>query len=242
MLNGVLVCNKPKFRAFTLVELLVVISIIALLLAVMMPGLGRARRQARKVICQANEHQLLTGWVAYAMNNNDMMATPVRWGTNPWWEGQWPYRFTGYLHNYTADKYNIGREEWKQTAMYCPAAKNLLPPDIYYSAITYAINAFLGGTWNADGSLSVRSDPYDNTIVTKMKLTQVKNPSYTMVWVDAGVGGRASLDLAAPQAYVRQASIRHLGKSNIVYVDGHVEWSLPKTNKEMNIILLGQPQ
>jgi len=44
-------------RGFTLVELLVVISILALLLAILMPALGRAKKQADAVACQANLHQ-----------------------------------------------------------------------------------------------------------------------------------------------------------------------------------------
>lgn len=52
-------------KAFTLVELLVVISIIALLLAILMPALGRARDMAKKVICLTNLHSLFTGLNLY---------------------------------------------------------------------------------------------------------------------------------------------------------------------------------
>jgi prepilin-type N-terminal cleavage/methylation domain-containing protein len=56
-------------RAFTLVELVVVVGIVALLLALLIPALSTARRQARSVQCLAHLRQLAAGFHMYLAQN-----------------------------------------------------------------------------------------------------------------------------------------------------------------------------
>lgn len=63
-------------HGFTLIELLVVIAIIALLLAILMPGLGKAKRLAQDVICRSNLKQWGAIWLIYA-NKNDGKLPPM---------------------------------------------------------------------------------------------------------------------------------------------------------------------
>lgn len=56
-------------RAFTLIEVLVVVAIIALLVAILLPSLTRARDMSRSVVCQANVRQLMTAFVTYSIDN-----------------------------------------------------------------------------------------------------------------------------------------------------------------------------
>jgi prepilin-type N-terminal cleavage/methylation domain-containing protein len=58
-----------KRRGFTLIELLVVIAIIALLMAILMPALNRARELGRRTVCGGNLKQLALAWVMYADEN-----------------------------------------------------------------------------------------------------------------------------------------------------------------------------
>jgi prepilin-type N-terminal cleavage/methylation domain-containing protein len=71
-----------KRRGFTLVELLVVIAIIALLMSILMPALGRVRKQAKSVLCQSNMKQWGNCYAMYADAWDG--STPAGWlaGTN----------------------------------------------------------------------------------------------------------------------------------------------------------------
>ena len=58
--------HRRQSRAFTLVELLVVVGIVALLIGILLPALGRARGAARRVVCQNNLRVLGQGMLGYA--------------------------------------------------------------------------------------------------------------------------------------------------------------------------------
>jgi prepilin-type N-terminal cleavage/methylation domain-containing protein len=77
-----------KRGAFTLVELLVVISIISLLMSILMPALARVRRQAKSVICQAQMKQWGLVFSLYTSDNNGyFMDGSVPQSSGYWWPG-----------------------------------------------------------------------------------------------------------------------------------------------------------
>ena len=76
--------SKTEERAgggFTLVELLVVIGIIALLIAILMPALSRARKQALQVSCGSNERQQVYAAIAYTNDWKEQLPPSTGFGT-----------------------------------------------------------------------------------------------------------------------------------------------------------------
>jgi prepilin-type processing-associated H-X9-DG protein/prepilin-type N-terminal cleavage/methylation domain-containing protein len=207
---------KPK-RAFTLIELLMVISIIAILAALLLPALNSSKQKARQIQCVGNLRQLGIGLQSFVAENHGYPSGIA--GTNTENAGTWMLQLQRGGFDPTWPKTNFLSEGvWR-----CPSAK--LPPDGGI-LVSYGYNVYgsrTGGSpTNALGLMGHFSTFSD--LFKPIHESEVVAPSDMIAIGDSFTGG--VFFLRQELSYLDQhgrASSRHQGKANVVFCDGHVE-------------------
>ena len=211
-------------RAFTLVELLVVIGIIALIVSMLLPALGRARDQARQVRCLSNMRQLTIAWTMYA---NDSKGRICSSNTRPLGTAEAKYCWTT-VEASGAETIN----SIQQGVLY----KYVTTMDVYHCPNleyprTYSINGLLLGEGDADR----------NTNKIYSRMTDIKHPHATFVFIEEYDNRGFEINSFWVPAYpatnwVDIPSPFHGRVGLLAFADGHAQtwrWTDPRTWKRM---------
>ncbi len=147
---------RPR-KAFTLVELLVVIFIISVLIALLLPALAAAHREAQAAVCANNERQIYMSYAEYATENEGFCPPYYVGWTNPFDNTDprlWDWANVPYLtnkplinvHERYAPDYTHSDVYYHLPKVYiCPVAADLDPTDmdLQYSDGSFAIPSYL---------------------------------------------------------------------------------------------------
>jgi prepilin-type N-terminal cleavage/methylation domain-containing protein/prepilin-type processing-associated H-X9-DG protein len=247
--------RRVSRKAFTLVELLVVISIIALLLAILMPSLRKARAQAQAVVCGLHMRQYGLAVVQYAADNDDKFApycNAIAYSRDAMFEPtvgmetSWINTLAPFMGGETVsatDSPAVKREKNNKnhTADFrrCPGKKSMI--GVHYAPESKFDAPFYIESVNdpAMKHSSIRSAAGWITFMDTDAGWGMYSPNYHKFDYDHdGDGIDDSNRGAAMNVYWYNAASpkAHLDKSNIVLADGHVEtmtfrvWQNPDNN------------
>jgi prepilin-type N-terminal cleavage/methylation domain-containing protein/prepilin-type processing-associated H-X9-DG protein len=219
---------RKSARGFSLIELLVVVAVISLLLAILLPALGKARAMAVRAFCQSNLKHIALAWHAYFEDNKGSFYQGVNHQYDfGGWQGNPTNALFRPLNKYLSLPVQMPTEDGAEVFK-CPADEGGQTwPDPAYLRLgnSYQVNTILGGPdqlqaqpWYPDPWRTMNKEI--NKYLRNLKFERVSEPSHLLL-----VGDHNWITQWDPLWTLSCGKAWH-GKRhtyNIAFLDCHVE-------------------
>jgi prepilin-type N-terminal cleavage/methylation domain-containing protein/prepilin-type processing-associated H-X9-DG protein len=229
--------HSARCCGFTLIELLVVIAIIAILAAMLLPALSKAKAKAQSIYCASNTKQLQVCWLMYAHDANDSLVPNALENANAWIDGSGAnlaYDLPGATNVATIRRGLLFQYNKQEKIYVCPGQTQVevksrgmlltLPPARSFS-ISGQMN---GGGWNGRGVDPIILGSNPASAPAAKKLTQINRPPPAMAFVFVDESEYTIDDgyfavLVNDDVWQNFPAYRHGGSASLSFADGHSE-------------------
>ena len=241
--------RHPSSNGFTLIELLVVIAIIAILAAMLLPALAKAKDKAKQIACTNNNKQIALAMFMYAGDSGDYLP-PMNTENFPNHTTNWWFKILDNGRYLTSS--STSNNVWRCTVVKDSDISSGVTA--YYNSPCEGYGPLEGNTYTA-GVIRYGKDAANNSLGS-LKLTQINRASQIWLIGDVGVPksgattdklptGGYYTEIATKQpatgngwataAANKQPGCRHNSRAVFSFCDGHVEgwkWSDLRNNKD----------
>jgi prepilin-type N-terminal cleavage/methylation domain-containing protein/prepilin-type processing-associated H-X9-DG protein len=236
--------TAKRRSAFTLVELLVVIGIIALLISMLLPALNKARQSANDVACVSNLRQIGVAVQMYTQAHKGTFPIHVEWTGNHF--ANWDRLIAPYLgiEGLSMTANHLAPPTQRSGVLICPRDNTIEPPAGFFKR-SYTMNGVRdAGTSRPQDGVILRRSPWQNNVPAP-KITQVRKPTETVLTFEGfsttadGVNyanhnlqwffthGASVGFLGAPPTFANGQVPFHGKRMGTLFVDGHASLEDP---------------
>ncbi len=226
-----------KRHPFTLIELLVVIAIIAILAAMLLPALNKARERGKTITCVNNLKQVILAHLSYGNDSLGLLNSNLCTYTSPYTGRSWGYWYEPLFQGNYLPTPRVGETGITSCPVSTYRRGSISDEYANYGVFHVTLPAWTGGYLDGFDKVYGKCRVWDAGSNGYFSLNRMKRPSGIMIHGDTSAPVSAKAGAAIPMGYqfswdatglAPKLALFHSGGFNIAFADGHVALRKPQ--------------